>query len=353
MASAVPEADGVTRELALVDAGRIEVGWLGARPAWLADPATTTLHRFSVMPQPSATTQVIHLPRNAPTSVEEIRRAQPNAAVVVDVGSASTASDAILLDASAADVVLVESEGDLRVANARVGALEGKLIVCPAALDLESNAPESVLTKVVGAHIKRFRRLHRLAHPTFLFVGPYVPAGGLGIAIAAAYRLRQQFENVRLAAIPLGAVEKRYLDSCEMEALGLGHRGIIEWTCPPDERRFWYATATVVCCPWSEAGAATDAPLLAAAAGRPFVGSDVSSFRDAFRPSNALPFVRPNDVDALVEALAPLLADAEAATEIGTQARLELEAQYSNDAAAGRLASIWGELADRPDRTPT
>ena len=55
--------------------------------------------------------------------------------------------------------------------------------------------------------------------PTLLFVGPYTPLGGLDVAIAATYRLREQLEDLRLAAMPLGAVDQKYLDRCEMEAL--------------------------------------------------------------------------------------------------------------------------------------
>ena len=37
------------------------------------------------------------------------------------------------------------------------------------------------LLQTRGPEIKRFRRLHRLAHPIVLFVGPYTPAGGLDL----------------------------------------------------------------------------------------------------------------------------------------------------------------------------
>lgn len=150
------------------------------------------------------------------------------------------------------------------------------------AVDRARFAPEAeLLHGETSALFKRFRRFHRLGRPCLLFVGPYTRQGGLDVAIDAAYRLREQFPDLRLATIPAGPVDHTFLDECEMRALGLGHRGIVEWAVELDELPFWFATATVVC---ANGGASVDAPELAAAAGRPFV--------------------RLTDVDALVAACA-------------------------------------------------
>jgi glycosyltransferase involved in cell wall biosynthesis len=253
-----------------------------------------------------------------------------------------------LHDAAAADVVLVETEQDAAQARARVAELRGRVTVAPTPVDLEWHAPESTLTRLTGAYIKRFRRLHRLADPTMLFVGPYTPAGGLDVAIAAAYRLREELENVRLAAVPLGAVDQRYLDRCEMEALALGHRGIIEWTTSKDDLRCWYATATVVCSPWREAVEAAEPPVLAAAAARPFVGSDLPVFRDGFRAPDGPALMTPGNVEALVKTVERLLSDPPQASALGEAARSAVEAAFSYDEAARRLVSIWSALVESP-----
>lgn len=331
----------------VTDSEAIEVAWIGTRLPWLEGEATpSTLDGISLASEASAKTRVVHLTRQAPITVARIRAVQPDAAVVVDLGSAALAPVDALRDAAAADLVLVESKQDAAEAHRRMPELEGKVRVVPAPVDFDLYAPEPVLlASQASAYIKRFRRLHRLAHPSILFIGPYTRAGGLDIAVAAAYRLREQLADVRLAAIPLGAVEHDYLAQCEMEALALGHRGIIEWTCPDDELRFWYATATVVCCPWRAATEAPQAAVLAAAAARPFVGSDLDVFRLSFRAPDAPALVTPGDVDALVGALSPLLADLPQAAALGDRARSAAEALFSVEAAAGRLASVWHELA--------
>jgi glycosyltransferase involved in cell wall biosynthesis len=333
---------------AVTDSEQIEVAWIGARPAWLdGEVAPSAINRFSVTSSVTAKTRVIHLARQAPETVAAIRGAHPRAAVVVDLGSAASAPADTLLDAAGADIALVESKLDAEQACLRLTELESKVRVSPAPVDLEWYAPEQALTRLTGAHINRFRRLHRLAHPAILFVGPYTRSGGLDVAIAAAYRLREQLDDVRLAAVPLGAVEQKYLDRCEMDALALGHRGIIEWTCSHDELRFWYATASVVCCPWREDAEVPQAPVLAAAAARPFVGSDLDVFRESFRAPDAPALVPPGDVDALVASLAPLLADPSTAGALGESARSAAESLFSYDETACRLASLWSTLAER------
>jgi glycosyltransferase involved in cell wall biosynthesis len=137
-------------------------------------------------------------------------------------------------------------------------------------VDVSRFAPEAVLLKgETSALYKRFRRFHRLGTPCLLFVGPYTKQGGLDVAIDAAYPLRERFPDLRLATIPSGAVDHAFLDECEMRALGLGHRGIVEWTVDAGELPFWFASASAVFAP--AASGALDAPALAAAAGTPLV----------------------------------------------------------------------------------
>ena len=332
--------------------GLLEVAWIGRRPAWLDEEhASTALDGFAITSTITTTTRVVHLASHASESVADVRAAQPDAAVVVDIGQVASAPGHSLAGAEAADVVLVESEADARRMRAHSTALDSKVTIAPSPLDLEWHAPEATLLQTAGLQIKRFRRLHRLAHPTILFVGPYTPSGGLDLLIAATYRLRGELEDLRLAAVPLGAVEQKYLDRCEMEALALGHRGIVEWTRSPDTLRLWYATATLVCCPWREPCESPEAPTLAAAAGRPFVGTALPVFRESFRAPEAPVLVEPGDLDALVEALEPLLADVARATELGGAARSAAEGMFSFDAAARRLGSLWNAVAERPRRT--
>jgi glycosyl transferase family 1 len=325
----------------------VAVCWIGDRPNWLdEDTVAETLAGFSIHPDVSPQTRIIHLARGARDSAASVRAIQPGAAVVVDLGRIGSSPDEMLSAAADADVVLVESQKDAAQAGMRIAELDGRIAIAPAPIDLEWHAPESKLTRLQGAYVKRFRRLHRLADPMLLFVGPYTPSGGLDVAIAAAYRLREQLEGLRLAAVPLGAIDQEYLDRCEMEALALGHRGIIEWSSSNEDLRCWYATATVVCCPWREPADVPEIPVLAAAAARPFIGSDVRVFRDAFRAPEAPALVQPGDVDALVESVEPLLADPAKAAALGEAGRAAVEATFSYEEAARRLATVWSSLVE-------
>jgi glycosyltransferase involved in cell wall biosynthesis len=346
--AAPDEAAEITEQQAATERDSVEVAWLGARPEWLdgAD-AAEALDGVTIASTVSSRTRVVHLARHAPSTPAVVRAAHPDAAIVVDLGDVDSAPDGTVVAAADADAALVESELDALRARDLSSALDGRITIAPSPIDLAQHAPEDALNRLPGAHIRRFRRLHRLAHPAVLFVGPYTEAGGLDLAIAATYRLREQFEDVRLAAIPLGGVDQKYLDRCEMDALALGHRGIVEWTVSDDQLPFWYATATVVCSPWREPGAPALSPTLAAAAARPFVGSDLDVFRFSLRPSDAPGLVPADDLEALVSALTPLLADAELSTRLGEAARAVAEEVFSYEAAATRLAGVWRSLAER------
>jgi len=330
------------------EAEPIEVAWIGERPPWVDGDAAAALSPISVVSAITDRTRVVHLACPSAETVAAVRSSTA-AAVVVEIGQAASASAALLAEAADADVVVVESGLDGEELAARERRLAGKVRIVPAPVDLDRFAPEPVLTRVRGAYIKRFRRLHRLAHPSILFVGPYTRAGGLDVALAAAYRLRDRLPELRLAAIPVGGVDQRYLDQCEMDALALGHRGIIEWSASEDELPFWYATATVVCCPWREAAEARagDITVRAAAAGRPFLGVDLPAFRHSFRASGSPELVRPGDAGLLVDALAPLLTSLPLADDLGARARSEAEAECSAAAAAAGLGAIWNGVATR------
>lgn len=97
--------------------------------------------------------------------------------------------------------------------------------------------------------LRHFRRRHRLTAHTVLYVGPYTREGGLHDLLDAALSLRSEIEDVVVAAIPEGAVDRRYRDACERQALALGHRGIVEWEVSAEDRELWLAAATAVCRP--------------------------------------------------------------------------------------------------------
>jgi glycosyltransferase involved in cell wall biosynthesis len=258
---------------------------------------------------------------------------------------ASDREDLTFVDVRDAEVVHVApgaaypspAQGQVVVDAATAGAVAE-------AMDLDRFAPERTLLKTQGPPLKRFKRFHRLGTPAFLYVGPYVPSGGLDVAIEAAFALREEFPDVRVVCIPDGPVDSKFLDECEMRALGLGHRGIIEWTVDAEELPFWYATASVVTVPVRTLPTTSDAPKLAAAAARPFVGSDLPQI--PADPSHAwVTRVPPGDAKALAEACAIRFRDVEASNAAGEAARAWAEETLGREAAFARLVDAWRRLA--------
>jgi glycosyltransferase involved in cell wall biosynthesis len=203
------------------------------------------------------------------------------------------------------------------------------------AVDLDRYAPAAVLRQTRDSELKRFRRLHRLAAPVVLFAGPYTPDGGLETTLAAVERLRETIEGLRFAAIPEGPIDQRYLDECEKRALALGHHAVVEWTSTDDERTMWYALAAVVCLPCGANAAISPRPAqLAAAAGRPFIGTDVPALAEFVENGETGVLIRPGDPDALVEQIRALLEHEDAAAAMGERARARAEAQWRVNGAS-------------------
>jgi glycosyltransferase involved in cell wall biosynthesis len=201
------------------------------------------------------------------------------------------------------------------------------------------------------SELKRFRRLHRLAGPLVLYAGPYEPVGGLDVAIAAFKLVREGHDDLRFAAIPEGRVDKRYLGRCEGDALSLGHHGIVEWNPSTAERTLWYAFAEVVCVPCRASGIGRPAQLAAAAA-RPLVGSRVDSLVELVQDGVTGLLVPGGDAESLAAALHALLQDSEKRRQLGDQARRRAEAEWSPDASAQRLHTLWLEVAQRTMQHP-
>jgi glycosyltransferase involved in cell wall biosynthesis len=285
---------------------------------------------------PEAEADVYHVHHERLASVQDLRKRHANAAVVVDL----TATSLSQLDRGTlglvheADVIAVTSARDAATIELRDRRLGGRTAVMPATIDLGRFAPDAALAASRRVHYSRFKRYHRLAHPTVLFAGDYLPGGGLGLAIDAVFRLRETLEHIRLTTIPLGRVDRRYLDECERKALLLGHRGVIEWTPPTeDDLPFWFGTASVVLVAGPDAARPA---LLAGAAARPVIALD----DDATQSRHAKQAIT-GDPEALADTIRELLGPTGIAA--GEESRRELEALEETRGA--RLAQLWSSAA--------
>jgi glycosyltransferase involved in cell wall biosynthesis len=308
----------------------LRVGWLGPRPAWATDGAAAAGIEF-VDP---AEAEVVHVVPGA--SANGIASGVP---VVVEADGAGEQ------DVRGAAAVVASSPAvAARVAAREPGAAARTVVVRPP-LDLETFAPERSLLSTEGPRLKRFKRFHRLGTPAFLYVGPYTRTGGLDVAIEAAFRLRETYADVRLIAIPDGPVDAKFLDECEMRALGLGHRGIVEWQVEEAELPFWFATATVVTVPVRQLAAVPSALTRAAAAARAFVGSDLEPLKSEAKGLDWARLVPAGDAGALADACAELFAD----EQQGAAARAWAEQELSPEAVLRRLAELWHGVAPNAD----
>jgi glycosyltransferase involved in cell wall biosynthesis len=320
----------------------LTVAWVGPRPAWLErDDARAALDGVELSDAGRApAAEVVVVAREALGDLGRLRRAAPASVIALDLTAEGNLqfTPAEVRRAREVDALLAGSRWELGEICRRLPSPLPRTAVVPRPLDLEWFAPEPVLaeTKGRGRDLRRFRRFHRLADPTILFAGPYTPAGGLDLLIEAAFRLRERLPELRVAAIPHGPSDSRYRDRCEMRILGLGHRGIVEWEPAESEIPFWYATATVVCAPFREPGSPEPAKRAAAAA-RPFVGSNLEPFREHLDVGGTGLLFPPGDLEGLEEALETVLGSDDEATRLGEAARRKVETEYSPAAAARGL----------------
>jgi phosphatidylinositol alpha-mannosyltransferase len=84
----------------------------------------------------------------------------------------------------------------------------------------------------------------------------------------------------------------------------------------------------------------------ALACATPVVASDISGYRDVMTPETSVGFP-PGDRDALVEAVAGLLADEPRRRAMGAAGRELAQDRYSWDAIAARLLEIYESVSGR------
>jgi glycosyltransferase involved in cell wall biosynthesis len=332
----------------------LRVAWVGPKPAWLeldeatAELESVELEQFGAGRDVTTPPNIAHVARAALEELGGLREALPESPLVLDLtGDGDTALTPLQARwAQLADAVIAGSRWELGEL-ARLHGLPARAAVVQRPLDLDWHAPEARLAEAKGRgrDLRRFRRFHRLAGPLVLFAGPYTEAGGLELLLEAVFGLRERIPDLRLAAIPHGPTDPRYRDRCEMRALGLGHHGIVEWDPVDSEIPFWYAIAAVVCSPAREAASA-EPTKRAAAAARPFVGSDLEPFREHVDDGTTGYLVPVGDLESLQAALESVLGAEEEATRLGDAALRRAKADYSPAAATQGLRREWESLVD-------
>jgi glycosyltransferase involved in cell wall biosynthesis len=331
---------------------RLRVDWFGAPSAWFGlvesqEELRDVVGRANGRNGRGADPEIAQLARPALRELRKVREQLPASVVVLDLADdgETELSGGQAREARRADAVLAGSRWECSKLLPQLEGSAAQTAVIPRPLDLEWYATEAQLeeTKGRGRDLRRFRRFHRLAGPMVLFAGPFTEAGGLDVLVEQVFELRERIPDLRLAAIPHGAVDARYRDRCEMRMLALGHHGILEWDPSDADVPFWYASASVVCAPARAAGSPEPAKR-AAAAGRPFVATDLEPFREHVVDELTGCLVDGRALNALRATLEGLLTDESRARGIGEAARRRIENDYTPAVAARALRSAWEEL---------
>ena len=343
----------------------LSVAWLGEHLSWLdLDGARSELGGVELVfpadarrsrhlaSRLSSAPDVFHVSPSSLVDVAGLRDAFPGSAVVVDLshGTPRARRRAFARQLAAADLIVVGSRLELRETRRHHPRLAGRTTLLERPLDLDRYAPPQTLLETRGLAFRAFRRAKRLEGRVVLFAGPYAERGALDMAIAAVAALRGQAPGLRLAAIRDGEVGRRYLERCRRQADVLGLSAMIEDSPNGDELPFWYAAADVVCLP-SRDGAGGEPARLAAAAGRPIVGSEVEPLLERVVDGETGLLVPVGDLGALVDALGNVLASEQVSNRLGESARCWLEREASPSAAAARLRQLWGQVVSRRTRS--
>lgn len=336
----------------------LRVRWVGDRPEWLdLAEAREALEGVEIEWTPAAevprrklpvfptTPDVVHVQRSALKCVAAVRESLPRARLVLDLsgdGEGHIGRRAVR-DAARADVILLGSRWELRELRRRYPSLARRTVLLRGPLDLSQFAGDVQPDAVPGAPFGRDAGVGQ----RILFAGPYTSSGGLDMLLAATNEVRRRNEDVRLAALPYRSISPRYLAQCQRRAARLGGAALVGSSVDSREEPLWYRAADVVCLPCREAVGAGPAKF-AAAAGKPFLGTEVEPLLEHVADGQTGLLIPVDDLDTLVAGIEALLGDADVAARLGAAARERAEHDFSAAAGAERLRRVWSDALSRP-----
>jgi glycosyltransferase involved in cell wall biosynthesis len=177
--------------------------------------------------------------------------------------------------------------------------------------------------------------------PEALFVGWIIEGKGIGELLEAARKLPEvRFTLVGAAQPSYLARLRERLDACSGNVSLLGPR-------PRSEVMELYRRADLFVLPTYREGF-PNVILEAMAAGLPIVATPVGAIPDAVRDGEEGLLVPPRDPEALVEAIRTLARDPVRRRHMGRLARQRVEALYTVESVAARLASLYRDVLGSP-----
>jgi glycosyltransferase involved in cell wall biosynthesis len=347
-----PSSNGASRE-------RLAVHCLGTRPRWFDLPEAHQAFAGVQLECPPSSRRgrlrrrepntdlgapdVVHVMPSELSALPVLRTSFPQATLVLDL-SAEGGTNIGWRDAkraASADYILAGSVRELRELRRRYPQLARRTSLFRRPIDLAAFAPRGLLPLATAAQVDRLRQGHGLTSQLVLFAGPLTYEGGLDLAIRSIAEIQRRRPGVRLAAVPEGRIDGRYLERCRKEATQISSASLLLTSTDADELSLWYAAADVVCLPCREAVGARPAKR-AAAAGKPFVGSEVEPLLEHVDDGET-GYLLPSNFETLVAALEALLGDVEEAGRLGHAGRLKAKRELSPAEAAKKLLGLWTE----------
>lgn len=323
----------------------VEVRWIGSRPDWLTiEGVGAALQYAGVVHGDGLDTELARrarsfgerLPAVAHVGVDEIRNIRSHrerhadAAVVLDLSGVERPPGRMdARRAARADLILIGSLVALREIRRRYPQLGPRTTLFRPPLDLHAHDAAADAGQAAGEVV---------------FVGPLTASGGLDLLVVALGSLSATLPVPPLVAVCSGPIDRNYLMWCVAQAAE--SRVVLSFAPADDDIHCRYAGAAVVCAPYRE-GISTEAAWHAAAARRPFVGSELEPLLEAVDDESTGYLVPPDDVTALGTTLQRLLGNPEARRDLGRRARARVERERAPGEAVARLLHLWREASAR------
>jgi mannosyltransferase len=170
---------------------------------------------------------------------------------------------------------------------------------------------------------------------------------GTDVFVGAMCRLLPRYPD--FTAVIVGAIVPEQIAFASdlrkrIEAAGLQSRIVMTGELPIEEVQRWYQRLTIYAFTSRNEGFGLTL-IEAMSAGAALVASRAGAAELVVENGVTGVLTPPGDVDALVAALQPLLADPASCTAMGTRARTRVLEKFSLDAEAGRIAEVYRGLA--------
>jgi glycosyltransferase involved in cell wall biosynthesis len=224
--------------------------------------------------------------------------------------------------------VIVQNSGDLEVLADRQAVRRSRL----------------VLIRGSGVDLEAFRsHLQTDEKPLVLLPARLLWEKGVGEFVEAARRLKAKGISARFALVgDTNATNPRAVPASMLQAWH--SEGVIEWWGRRDDMPEVLASAHIVCLPTIYGEGVPKALIEAAACGRPIVASDIPGCREIVHDGANGMLVAPGNTDALCDALARLIGDADLRAAMGCRGQKLAEESFSDRQVAVQTLQVYQEL---------